>query len=55
MRAISGVCSGTYTEEATFMGIERFKIERDTAFPVLTESRVVRTFALPVQITNTKP
>ncbi|CAL5223649.1 g6193 [Coccomyxa viridis] len=35
--------SGRYTEEATFKGIEDFTLERETAFPVLTECRVIKT------------
>ena len=42
MRRVTFVCSGRYTEEATFKGIEGFTLERETAFPVLTECRVVR-------------
>ena len=37
----SDVRSGRYTEEATFKGIADFTVEREIAFPVLTECRVV--------------
>ena len=39
-------CSGRYTEAATFKGIEGFSVEKETAFSVLTECRVVRVSAL---------